>query len=179
MSAITKQLPSIEYLKECFEIDRDSPNGLKWKDRPLNHFASKMNWVKFKNCFAGRKCGLIRNNYYSTKMGQRNIYNHRIIYAIYNNVYVDSSLVIDHIDRNKLNNNPENLRVVSRSENAINSGLSSKNTSGVKGVTWDKRANKWTSRIKLNNKVICLGSFIEKNDAINARILAEKTFYKL
>lgn len=179
MSALSNPLPDIEYLKECFEIDATSITGLRWKERPRNHFSSPMHWGRFHSLFAGNPCGLIRDGYYSTKIGKRNIYNHRIIYTIHNNIHVDPSLVIDHIDRNKLNNNPENLRAVSRSANKINSDISPRNTSGVKGVCWNKKRGKWHSYIVLQGKTFDLGHFYEKEDAINARVLAEKTFHKI
>lgn len=177
MSAVSNPLPDIEYLKECFEIDSTSITGLRWKERPLNHFPSPMHWGRFHSFFAGKPCGLIRAGYYSTKIGKRNVFNHRIIYAIYNNIHVNSSLVIDHIDRDKLNNSPENLRAISRSANKINSDISPRNTSGIKGVSWVR--GKWHSSITLHGKTFNLGYFHEKEDAINARVLAEKTLHKI
>ncbi len=50
---------------------------------------------------------------------------------------------IDHIDRNPLNNCRTNLRFATWSEQNINQGMKSNNTSGVKGVSWHKATNKW------------------------------------
>lgn len=49
--------------------------------------------------------------------------------------------VVDHVDRCKINNKINNLREVAQACNAKNSCLSRKNTSGVKGVSWDKSKN--------------------------------------
>jgi hypothetical protein len=54
----------------------------------------------------------------------------------------------------------------------------SNNTSGCIGVVWHKYANKWMARITVNNEDIYLGLFINKQDAINARIEAEKKYFK-
>ena len=52
--------------------------------------------------------------------------------------------------------------------------MSSKNTSGTKGVHWNKKNNKWTAQITINGKRINLGSFLDKYDAINIRVQRAK-----
>ena len=74
---------------------------------------------------------------------------------------------VDHIDNNKLNNNLINLRFATHTQNGQNRSMSSKNTSGTKGVHWNKKNNKWTAQITINGKRINLGSFLDKDDAIN------------
>ena len=81
---------------------------------------------------------------------------------------------VDHIDNNKHNNNLIDLRYATLQENGKNAKLSSKNTSGTKGVYWNKNSMKWTANIKINGKLITLGSFINKDDAINIRIQRAK-----
>ena len=81
---------------------------------------------------------------------------------------------VDHIDNNRHNNNVINLRWATRSQNSQNTKLSSKNTSGTKGVSWNKNTNKWKAQITINGKQIILGSFVNKDDAINIRIQRAK-----
>jgi hypothetical protein len=81
---------------------------------------------------------------------------------------------VDHIDNNKQNNNLINLRFATVKENNQNRSISSKNTSGTKGVSWHKRSMKWTANITINGKLIHLGSFINKDEAINIRIQRAK-----
>ena len=81
---------------------------------------------------------------------------------------------VDHIDNDKHNNKLINLRFATRQENGQNQKLSCKNTSGTKGVHWNKKAMKWTAQICINGKSIHLGSFINKEDAINIRIQRAK-----
>lgn len=83
----------------------------------------------------------------------------------------------DHIDRNELNNRRYNLRICTHKENCQNRGMYSNNTSGVKGVYWAKLIQKWTARIQIDGKNTNLGSFIEKEDAIIARLKAELQYY--
>ena len=78
---------------------------------------------------------------------------------------------VDHIDTNRANNNVNNLRWATNSENSHNSPIRNDNTSGIKGISWSKQSNKWQVRIDHNGKQYYLGCFSEKEDAINARQL--------
>ena len=55
--------------------------------------------------------------------------------------------------------------------------MNENNTSGVTGVTWVKQAQKWRARIMIDYKSIVLGSYINKEDAIQTRIEAEKKYF--
>lgn len=52
------------------------------------------------------------------------------------------------------------------------------NTSGYKGVCWNKNLQKWQAEIKLRGKKIYLGVFCKKEDAIKARKEAEEKYFK-
>ena len=86
---------------------------------------------------------------------------------------------VDHINRNKLDNRRSNLRVVSKSVNSFNTGMLSNNTSGVKGVVWDKVNKKWRSQIQVLRKGIALGRFSNIEDATFARATAERRYYNV
>ncbi len=81
---------------------------------------------------------------------------------------------VDHIDNNKHNNKLINLRFATPQQNSQNAKLSNKNTSGSKGVFLDKKAMKWRAQININGKRIYLGSYINKEDAVNIRIQRAK-----
>lgn len=66
---------------------------------------------------------------------------------------------IDHKNRNKLHNYRENLRFCTRPQNSANKVKYSNNTSGYKGVTWEKSTGKFAARITVNYKSITLGRF--------------------
>jgi NUMOD4 motif/HNH endonuclease len=73
---------------------------------------------------------------------------------------------IDHIDRNRLNNNVSNLRIVDRITNCRNTNKRTcYSTSKYKGVSFYKSRNKWIAKITINYKGIHLGCFLNERDA--------------
>ena len=83
----------------------------------------------------------------------------------------------DHADRNALNNRKSNLRFATKSENARNQSVSKRNTSGVIGVGYYKPGDKWRAYIEYNNQFISLGYYVDKEDAIKARLEAEQKYF--
>jgi hypothetical protein len=75
-----------------------------------------------------------------------------------------------------LDNSISNLRHVTHAENGRNAKKPSNNTSGTAGVSFHFKSQKWRSYIKSNQKVVHLGLFENKDDAIAARKLAEKNY---
>lgn len=88
-----------------------------------------------------------------------------------------SNIIVDHINRNTLDNRRENLRIADSRINAINSKIRNNNTSEIVGVSWRKDRNCWCSRIKVDKKYLYLGSFSLKEEAIEARKVAELLYY--
>ena len=86
-------------------------------------------------------------------------------------------LQVDHKDGNGLDNQKENLRICTQSQNLGNRGIMKSNTSGVKGVHWDKNAKKWRARLGMNGKRKCLGLFSNIDEAKNVYIKAAKEFF--
>jgi hypothetical protein len=84
---------------------------------------------------------------------------------------------IDHKDCDPLNNRWSNLRLATRSQNNANIGARRHNTSGYKGVDWDKSRQQWRSQICVNGKRMMLGRFNDINAAAEAyRAAAEQHF---
>lgn len=130
-------------------------------------FLNKFHWqLNYNNYAYISKYSHMRNG----KCIYKKIYMHRLI------INTPKGMDTDHINRNKFDNRKCNLRVVDRSDNNFNSFPSKKNTSGFKGVSWFKPAKRWRAYIKhkSSNKRIELGYFKIKEDAVNARINAEK-----
>lgn len=86
--------------------------------------------------------------------------------------------VIDHKNKNTFDNKLSNLNIVTELENAQNASIRKDNTSGIRGVHFNKHNNKWIARIQFNKKRITLGSFNTLEEAKNARENAEKIYYK-
>ena len=81
---------------------------------------------------------------------------------------------IDHKDRIKWNNMWDNLEEVTQIKNMQNIGNFKSNTSGVKGVSFDKNRNKWIAYIKMDKKKYHLGSFKDFDEAVCHRLAAEQ-----
>ena len=87
------------------------------------------------------------------------------------------SFEVDHINKDKLDNRLNNLRVVEISVNRINTDMMKNNTSGVIGVTWDKSRNKWKASLNINHKCYNLGRFNTLKEAKAAREEAERLYH--
>lgn len=74
---------------------------------------------------------------------------------------------IDHIDKNKANDDINNLRSVTHKQNMLNQGAR-KGSSIYKGVSWTAKLNKWKSYIKINGKDTHLGYFTDEIEASKA-----------
>ena len=69
-------------------------------------------------------------------------------------------MVCDHFNNDTLDNRRINIRVVTDAQNKQNhNGAQSNNTSGVRGVYWNKANGKWVAQMKVNAKQTYLGSF--------------------
>ena len=76
--------------------------------------------------------------------------------------------IVDHINRDRLDNRKINLRAATKSQNAMNASKPKHNTSGFKGVSWCKLTKKWKAGIKANGRSKTLGYFVDILDAAKA-----------
>lgn len=72
---------------------------------------------------------------------------------------------IDHKNKDPLDNRFTNLRLASPTENGWNKSKYVNNTSGYKGAYWDKKHNVWVAKIRVNKKLIHIGSFKSAEEA--------------
>jgi hypothetical protein len=100
----------------------------------------------------------------------RKYYAHRVAFAIMAGKWPK---IIDHIDGDKSNNRWSNLREVTQAQNMQNTWLRADNTSGHVGVSFDVSRGLWSSEIYVNGKKQFLGRYVDKNEAIAARLDAQ------
>lgn len=92
----------------------------------------------------------------------------------------DSSILIDHINGNGLDNRKENLRICDQKSNVRNSKKRLNTLNNFKGVYFhknSKRIKKWQASIKVNYKKISLGYFEKEIDAAKAYNRAAKKYF--
>lgn len=110
-------------------------------------------------------------------LGVKYVALHRLVMHVYHTEKdVDHKI---HPDRNehKVDNRKSNLRLVNDSLNAQNRTRRSDNTSGYTGVYYDKQNNKWVADICVKQNRIILGTFDNKDDAIQTRKSAEIKYF--
>lgn len=81
---------------------------------------------------------------------------------------VPNSSGVDHIDRDKLNNQKHNLRITTNSIQGQNRGRFKNNSTGFRGVSYHKGHNKFQASIKFNYQAIHIGYFETKEEAARA-----------
>ena len=113
-----------------------------------------------------------KNNYINLGIEKKRYYAHRIIWEMHNGTIPDGYQV-DHINGIRSDNRIDNLRIVRNSENSKNQKRKSTNKSGMTGVSWDTQTQRWRAHITVNGKMISLGRYIDKIDALTARKNAE------
>lgn len=99
---------------------------------------------------------------------------HRIVFAIYTGEW---PTLVDHINGDKTDNRPSNLRPATPSQNQHNQKLSKRNSSGIKGVSWSERDKRWCAQITVNKKRINLGSFLTREEAAKASERARTLYH--
>lgn len=102
---------------------------------------------------------------------------HRLIFLWHNGYLPEAPLTIDHINRNKLDNRIENLRVATPSQQAANSGKKSRNTTGLKGVAKANASGKYAAAILVDGERVYLGCFDTPEAAHAAYLKAAKELF--
>jgi hypothetical protein len=128
----------------------------KWKWHAL--------WNKKTRSFYAVRYGLVNGKY-------KTIYMHRVI------LDAPTGVESDHINCLTHDNRRSNLRLATHAENGYNRSRQRNNTSGYKGVCWDKAHHKWLAQIKLNYKNIYLGYYDDSRDAALIYDCAAKKLY--
>jgi len=157
------QLPDVKKLHDAFE----------YRDGKLYNKIARNSRTKI-----GEVAGSYSSRYVQITFEGKSWLAHRIIFFMFHGY---KPKFIDHINGNKKDNRIENLREATPSQNQFNHGLNSANKSGVKGVSWSKKYQKWFACMSNNGKNKSLGLFSSLEDAKEfielARELAHGSFH--
>jgi hypothetical protein len=124
---------------------------------------------------AGSVAGFLNNGYIQISY-KRKHYNAHTLAWLYCNKNLPSG-ILDHIDCNKSNNRISNLRIVDHTLNRINTLTRHDNTSGYKGVSYDKKSKKWRAQINHDKQRIYLGVYESPEEAFEAYCEIGKELY--
>lgn len=176
-------------LAEILDLDLET-GALTWKERPEDHFplvgskSPKARAAMWNGKYAGKPAITTRDprGYLFGAIGGKNVYAHRVIWALLNGEWPDGE--VDHINRDKSDNRPSNLRVVTHRENRLNTEnverarerrLAEEEARRLRAKSYPvpglRRQSKttWSMRIKRDGKEVHLGSFRCLGLAIQAR----------
>lgn len=168
-----RDLPPATALRQLFRYEESG--RLYWEPRGPEWYLGKIAEARSKawnNTHAGKEA------FWPDRLGYRigalmghRISAHRVIWAMHNGKWPEGE--IDHINGNPSDNRIENLRHVTRQGNARNQRRFANNASGHTGVYWVPHLQRWRSTIKVDNKLLQIGYFNIKAEAVAARLDAQ------
>lgn len=151
----------IKALKDILDYEPDT-GFFRWKPRESTTREGKI----FNTRFAGAVAGTINGHgYVQINISGRLHKAHRLAWLF---VHGDCPALIDHINRDRTDNRICNLRQATKAQNAANSGATSRSKTGVKGVSWSDKENKWIAYIRVDGRSKRIGAFTEISAAASA-----------
>ena len=158
---------SLEQVQSLLDLNRES-GELRWTARASMGRLTQ----RIAGCVGG--CG-----YQQIKIGKRVYLSHRIVWLLTHGEWPMAN--IDHIDGNRLNNAPINLRLANASQNRQNLAPQTKSASGLLGAIYrpgtSRRRECWESRIKLDGVSKWIGRFSSPQEAHAAYIAAKSAIH--
>lgn len=148
-----KKIVTYERLRELFSYDPET-----------GHFTRLIDCGSAK---AGARAGCkVGQGYIEITIGGRAHKAHRLAWLYMTGAWPTKD--IDHKDTVKCNNAWENLREATKAQNSANCVARSSNTSGFKGVFYEKHKDRWRARIEVSGRRFHLGYFRTKEQAFAA-----------
>ena len=158
-----KQLPTAEYLHQCFSYDPES-GVLTWKHRPLEHFKNAKEQRKWNGVYPGKAAGKV-SRYVTVHIRPFYFSAHRLIFMMQTGKWPTRD--IDHKNGNRVDNRWENLREATPQQN----GWNRRHDRGLpKGVTISKNRTRtrYTVRIRTRGVQTHIGVFDTPEEAHSA-----------
>lgn len=157
-------------------VDYDPETGIfTWRERDLSYWKpgrhQQMNCITWNAQYKGKPAGCITDRYVRVTINKRPFQAHRLAWIYMNGDEPFGDM--DHINTNKGDNKYSNLRISTRPQNMHNYLLCKSNTSGVRGLSWNKGLLRWEVDIKVDGKNIHLGIYENFKDAVQSRYDAE------
>lgn len=138
-------------------------------------------WLVWRPCKGGGRnvgdragCSTGANGYREIGIDGASYFEHRLAWLYMTGTWPN---VIDHRDRCRSNNKFSNLRDRTYKQNQENRTVRKDSISGEKGVYHIASSGKWRASIKSNRKLIHIGCFATKEDAVAARQDAERMYF--
>lgn len=152
-----------ELLREMLDYD-PSTGELTWKVKANKRFK-----------IGDRALSLDGHGYLRVMIHGRHYQAHRLAWLHVHGRWPDQQ--IDHINGSRADNRLCNLREANQTQNNANTRLRCDNTSGFKGVSWDKTKRRWQALIRVNGRAKHLGRY-DTPEAAHAAYAsaAQKTF---
>jgi hypothetical protein len=155
---LTRNLPSVEYLQECF-VYNPGTGMLRWLDRPREHFSSDRALAIWngKHAWTAAGCVSVTTKGYRIVGLDGVLYlAHRIVWKLFTGDEPPRS--IDHIDGDPDNNRWNNLRPATMVEQSHNRVRPKSNSSGYRGVH-QARSGRWVAQMSVRYYTRYLGTF--------------------
>lgn len=155
IQSIASDTALLKEIHEWFRLDSMSPSWLVW---------AKSGGKGKRLEGAPALISIGANGYYTGQLHRKNLYAHRVVFALLHKYFPEQ---VDHIDGNRRNNSPSNLRAVTRVENQHNQRR-------AKGYSYHAASGKWGARLVADGKKYFLGLFDSEEAARAAYLEAKK-----
>ena len=125
---------------------------------------TRWRWCYSPNGYALRT---LRTRFGNGLFHERHVYMHRQVLEVHERLWHIGDLVVDHINRNKLDNRRTNLRLITHPANMRN--LNGRGPSGIAGVR-QRESGRWQARVVVLYREVHLGTYDTFEEAVAARL---------
>lgn len=174
-----KTNPMPDELRQLLRYDPET-GKLFWKERPHEMFRGGQKMSPQHACkawntrYAGTEAftAIGADGYRRGAIFDKAYLAHRVIWAIIHNEWPEDG--VDHVSGDRRDNRPGNLRAATNEVNSRNQKRREDNSSGATGVYRSRSGKKWYAQVKVNYRVVHVGTFDSFDAAVAARKLAER-----